>query len=314
MTQTPVLDAQFGPFIEALAQMPALSSRTPADARAMWDAAVYGTPEPVAHVRSLAIPVAGTSVAARLYAPETRPTALIVYYHGGGWVLGSLETHDLPLRALVNQTGAAILSVDYRLAPEYPFPSGLEDCYAALVWAKERQAELTGGTGPLLVAGDSAGGNLAGVVALLARDRKGPKIDCQLLIYPVIDGRCDTPSYTQRAQGGLLTSQDMRWFWNQYIADPPKRLDPYASPCMANRHSDLPPAIVVIAEFDPLRDEGASYAEQLRGAGNDVTVLRYATLPHFFFNTLYLVKAAGEAFREMAQHVCRAIDAAGGRT
>ncbi len=270
-----------------------------------------GTPEAVAEVRELTIPVAGGSIAARFYAPNVNPSGLIVYYHGGGWVVGSLDTHDMPLRALANLTGAGVLSVAYRLAPEHPFPTPPEDCYAALVWARQHQAELVGDAQPLLVAGDSAGGNLAAVVALLARDRQGPKIAWQVLIYPSTDGRCDTPSYTEHASGGLLTRQDMQWFWYHYVPDHSRRVDPKASPIAAEHHRDLPPAIVVIAEFDPLRDEGIAYAERLRAAGNQVSVLKYDTLPHGFISYLYLVGAANAALREIAQHLRTAIAGAG---
>ena len=304
------LDPQFTPVLQALAAIPPVSSRSVADARAMWDMSALGAPEAVAEVRELTIPVAGDRIAARFYAPNGNPSGLIVYYHGGGWVVGSLETHDMPLRALANLTGAGVLSIEYRLAPEHPFPTAPEDCYAALRWAKEHQAELVGGAQPLLVAGDSAGGNLAAVVALLARDRHGPKIDCQVLIYPTIDGRCDTPSYGEHASGGLLTRQDMQWFWNHYVPDHTRRFDPQASPIAAENHRDLPPAIVVIAEFDPLRDEGIAYADRLRAAGNRVSVLKYDTLPHGFISYLYLVGAAHAAVREIAQHTRAAIAAA----
>jgi len=310
MIAKPALDPQFVPIAEALAALPPLWSQSIQEARAAWDLSAFGTPEPVAQVRDLSIPVGSTRVGARFYAPNDAPSALLVYFHGGGWVLGNLETHDLPLRALANRTGAAILSVDYRLAPEHPFPTGLEDCYAALVWAAEHQAELTVQKRPLLVGGDSAGGNLAAAIALAARDRQGPTIACQLLFYPVIDGQCRTASYAERGDCALLTSDNMRWFWSLYVAEEAKRQHPLASPCTASGHRDLPPAIVAIAEFDPLRDEGLSYAEQLRSASNTVTVLRYPTLPHGFFNFLNLSETAGAAFREISEHVRGAIDAA----
>jgi len=303
MSAQPTLDPQFVPFLQALASLPPLWSQSVQDVRKMWDLSVYGRPEEVGAVRELTIPVADGTIAARLYTPKIAPTALLVFYHGGGWVVGSLETHDLPLRALTNLAGVAILSVDYRLAPEHPFPTGLQDCYAALEWADEQQADLVGGRRPLLVGGDSAGGNLAAVVALMARDRAGPKIDCQVLIYPATDGSCTTPSYTERAAGGLMTSRDMSWFWNHYIADERRRMDPLASPSKAASHRDLPAAVVVIAEFDPLRDEGLQYAQQLRTAGNAVTVLRYDTLPHGFLSSVYIVGAAGAAVRQIALQI-----------
>jgi acetyl esterase len=302
----PALDPQFFPFVEALAQLPPVSSRSLEELRAGWDVSVFGEPEPVANVRDLSIPVEGGAIGARLYLPDN-PAALLVYYHGGGWVLGDLDSHDLPLRALANGARAAVLSVDYRLAPEHPFPTGLEDCYAALVWATRHQAELAPGAKSLVVAGDSAGGNLAAAVALAARDRAGPKIACQLLLYPVIDGRCDTRSFAERGDCAILTSEDMRWYWRTYVSDDGQRGDPLASPCLAQSHRDLPSAIVAIAGYDPLHDEGAAYADQLSAAGNDVTLLNYETLPHGFFNALRMVDAAGAAFREIVLSLDQAI-------
>ena len=303
MALKPVLDAQFAPILEALAQGPSVSDSDPADIRAMWDVSVFGAPEPVGEIRDIAIPAEGATIPARLYRPKETTAGLIVYFHGGGWVLGSLETHDLPLRAFANRTGAAVLSVDYRLAPEHPFPTGLEDCYAALCWASEHLTDLTGDAGFVIVGGDSAGGNLAAAVALAARDRHGPRIDGQLLIYPATDARCDTPSYAEHRDVGLLTARDMRWFWRQYIGDGGAGVSALASPCLATSHRDLPPAIIAIAEFDPLRDDGIAYAEQLRAAGVQVIALRYDTLPHGFFNYLNLVDGANAAFVAIAEQV-----------
>ena len=299
----PVLDGQFAPIMEALAQVPPVSDRELADARAMWDISIFGSPEPVAEIRDIAISADGATIPARVYRPKATTDGVIVYFHGGGWVVGSLETHDLPLRAFANLTGATVLSVDYRLAPEHPFPAGLEDCYAALCWASEHLTELTGDGGYVMVGGDSAGGNLAAAVALAARDRSGPKIDGQLLLYPALDARCNAPSYTERRDAGLLTARDMRWFWRQYIGDGGADVSPLASPGLATSHRDLPPAIVAIAEFDPLRDECIAYAELLRAAGVQVIELRYDTLPHGFFNSLNLVDGARAAFVEIAEQV-----------
>jgi len=300
MSKEPVLDPQFAAFVEPLAAMPPMESRTIEESRALWDVSGFGDPAPVAEVREVAIPVKGGAITARLYRPSDAPSGIIVYYHGGGWALGSLESHDVPLRALANSTGAAVLSVDYRLAPEHPFPTGLEDCYAALCWAAEHSAELAGAGKPLIVGGDSAGGNLAAAVALAARDRGGPRLAAQLLLYPALDWRCETKSFEERGGPGFLTGRDMKWYWSTYAADPQQRRQPLASPAQAESHRDLAPAIVVVAEFDPLRDEGLTYAEQLRAADNEVTLLHYETLPHGFFNFLYVVEAAGSAFNEIA--------------
>jgi acetyl esterase len=280
-------------------------SRTPiAEVRAMWEAGASTDGEAVAEVRDVQIPVMGGSIGARLYAPSDAPIGLIVYYHGGGWVAGSIETHDLALRALTNRTGAAILSVDYRLAPEHPFPIPFNDSYAALLWAAAHQAELVGADGPIGVGGDSAGGNLAAAVSLAARDRGGPELAFQLLLYPVIDGRCASASYDAHSAGGLLNGPDMRWYWDNY-AEAATRLDPFASPCLAASHRDLAPAIVVAAGFDPLRDETVAYGEQLRAAGNDATLLTYETLPHGFFNYFQQVPMAAKAFDQIVDAITR---------
>jgi len=309
MARPPVLDAQFAAIIEAVAQAPSVRSVDVAEARAMWESAAFGAAEAVAEVRDLAIPRDGATIPARLYRPKETTPGVLVYFHGGGWVLGSLETHDLPLRALANRTGATVLSVAYRLAPEHPFPAGFEDCYSAVCWASEHLTALTGGGGALMVGGDSAGGNLAAAVALAARDRRGPAIDGQLLLYPVIDGRCSTPSFTEQGDIGLLTARDMRWFWQQYVGDRGLELSPLASPGLADSHRDLPPAIVALAEFDPLRDEGVAYAGKLAAAGVEVAVLRYDTLPHGFLNYVSLAEGAKSAFVEIAEHVRLAMGA-----
>jgi acetyl esterase len=304
MAQKPVLEPEFAPIFDLLATMPPISGTPIAEVRALWNAGASPDGEAVAEVRDLRIPVAGDSVRARLYSPGDTPSGLIVYYHGGGWVAGSIETHDLALRALTNKTGAAILSVDYRLAPEHPFPIPFDDSYTALLWAADHQAELIGPERPIAVGGDSAGGNLAAAVSLAARDRGGPLLAFQLLLYPVIDGRCDSASYDEHVAGGMLNAPDMRWYWSNY-ADETARLDPLASPCLAASHSDLAPAIVVAAGFDPLRDEAVACGAQLRAAGNDATLLTYETLPHGFFNYLYQVPMAATAFDEIAGDIRR---------
>ena len=309
MARPPVLDAQFAAITEAVKQAPSVSSVDVAEARAMWENSAFGASEAVAEVRDVAIPGNGTTIPARLYRPKETTPGVMVYFHGGGWVLGSLETHDLPLRALANRTGATVLSVAYRLAPEHPFPAGLEDCYSAVCWASEHLTALTGAGGALMVGGDSAGGNLAAAVALAARDRGGPAIDGQLLLYPVIDGRCSTPSFTEQGDMGLLTARDMRWFWQQYVGDRGLELSPLASPGLADSHRDLPPTILAVAEFDPLRDEGLAYAEQLAATGGHVALLRYDSLPHSFFNYVGLVEGAKSALVEIAEQVRLAMGA-----
>ncbi len=207
----------------------------------------------------------------RIYRPQHSGEALlpaIVYLHGGGFVLCSLDTHDNICRALCNSAGAVVVSVDYRLAPEQPFPAAPEDGYQALLWLHDQAAELGVDAQAITVAGDSAGANLAAVLCLMSRDRSGPAIHRQLLLYPALDANCDSSSMAEFAEGYLLSREQMLWFWQQYLP-PSHRQSPYAQPQLAQL-SGLPPAIVITAECDPLRDEGAAYAEALRQAGNRV--------------------------------------------
>ena len=292
------LDATFEPVVAMMAGAPPVSSLTPQEARTLWADADMGETEAVWRVRDMEVPGAAGAIAARFYSVEV-PTALILYLHGGGWVLGDLKQHDPAVRALANRTGAAILSINYRLAPEHPFPAGLDDAYAALNWCHAHREELVRAAAPLLVAGDSAGGNLAAVLALEARDRGGPQIDGQLLIYPVIDGRCSTLSWRENADCPLLTSRDMAWYWDHYAGQADRR-DPRLSPCEAQDHAGLPAAILAIAGIDPLRDEGLNYADQLARAGTSVTILRYESLPHGFFNFAHVSDRAAAAFDEIA--------------
>ena len=301
------LDAAFEPILAMLAAAPPVSSLAPEEARALWADADMGDTEAVWRVCDLDVPGASGAIPARFYCPA-RPAALILYLHGGGWVLGDLAQHDPAIRAFANRTGAAILSINYRLAPEHPFPAGLDDGYAALKWCHAHRDELVGAGAPLLVAGDSAGGNLAAVLALEARNRGGPPVHGQLLIYPAIDGRCDTPSWRENAHCPLLTSRDMAWYWNHYAGQADRR-DPRLSPCEARDHAGLPSAVLAIAGIDPLRDEGLNYADQLARAGNEVTVLRYASLPHGFFNFAHVSDRAAMAFDEIAAATRRLIAA-----
>ncbi len=198
---------------------------------------------------------------------------VIVFFHGGGWVVGSLDSHDATCRCLCNSAEAIVLSVEYRLAPEHKYPAAAEDAYAATVWASKFIENFGGDASQLVVCGDSAGGNLAAVVALMARDRGGPLIAGQVLLYPITNHSFDTQSYHENGSGYFLTTKTMKWFWDHYLANPEQGDEPYASPLRAELKG-LPPAIVLTAEFDPLRDEAIAYADRLEQAG--VTVRRMA--------------------------------------
>jgi acetyl esterase len=225
-------------------------------------------------------------VPVRIYHPEgdgPRPT--VVYFHGGGFVLGGLDTHDDVCRHVCEATGAVVVAVDYRLAPEHPFPAAIEDGYAATAWAAESPAAV-GGDGRVAVMGDSAGGTLAAVVSLLARDRDGPDIVHQTLVYPAVEPGRDRPSWAENLGAGYLTEADFDWFEDCYYGSDVHDANPYAFPMAAASHADLPPATVVTAGFDPLRDEGRAYAETLADAGVPVTHHNYDDVVHGFFGLL----------------------------
>ncbi|MFI6295098.1 alpha/beta hydrolase [Nonomuraea sp. NPDC050790] len=240
----------------------------------------------------------------RVYRPEGEgPHPVVVYFHGGGFTLCTLDTHDGVCRTLCAGANAVVVSVDYRLAPEHPYPAAAEDAYAATMWAYEHAAELGGDAGRLAVAGDSAGGNLAAVTCLKARDAGGsPPISFQLLVYPVTDAAMDTPSHQENGEGYFLTNAHMRWYWDNYQPDPARRGEPYCSPIRADTHG-LPPALVITAEHDPLRDEGEAYAGKLRAAGGAARTLRFEGMFHGFFGLDAFLPAAKSA----SEQACAAL-------
>jgi acetyl esterase len=240
-------------------------------------------PEPVARVENKAFASSGTRIPIRVYTPDgADPFPIVVYFHGGGWVLCNLDTHDQICRSVANGAGCVVVAVDYRLAPEHRFPAAPEDCYAATQWVAERIEQLNGDTTHLAVAGDSAGGNLAAVVAQMARDRGGPAVSFQCLLYPITDLRMASASYVENANAPFLTRDDMIWFRSHYLRDAQDITNPLASPVLAEDLRGLPPAMVVTAEYDPLRDEGEVYGERLQAAGGKVIVRRQDGLPHGF--------------------------------
>jgi acetyl esterase len=279
-----------------------LHELTPQQAReqtaAMRSAADPG-PE-LASVRDTRVRVSGGFAGVRVLVPTARPPGdsargIIVYYHGGGWVLGALADFDRLGRVLAQRTGCTVLLVDYRLAPEYRFPVAVDDAWAALRWADEHRAELAGPQAPLIVAGDSAGGNLSAVMAQRARAAGGPAIALQVLVYPVTDGDLDTTSYRDPANQLILSRESMIWFWDHYAPDPEARLHPDAAPLRTVNLSRLPPAVVITAEHDPLRDEGELYATRLLKAGVPVRHRRFAGQMHGFFTMTGLLPGADAA-------------------
>jgi acetyl esterase len=302
------LHRQAKDFLDQLtaAGMPPLGSLPVPETREAFNgiAAFGGPPEPLATVEERRIPGPAGEIPLRIYTPDARaPRPLLVFFHGGGWVIGNFDTHDAVCRHLAKQSGAIVVAVDYRLAPEHKYPAAAEDCYAATKWSAENAAALGGDASRLVVGGDSAGGNLAAVVSLMARDRGGPKVAFQLLVYPVTNHSYDTASYRENADGYLLTRDSMVWFWNHYLRSDADGEEPYASPLRARSLAGLPPAMVVTAEFDPLRDEGEAYAERLRESGVPVTLKRYDGLIHGFFILTGVFDHAKQAVAEAATKI-----------
>ncbi len=264
-------------------------------------AELSGPSEALALVTDITIPSPDGDIPARVYVPEgDGPFPTLVFFHGGGWVIGTVDTHDVPVRQLANRTPAVVVSVEYRLAPEHPFPAAPEDCYAATVWAAANIGQYGGDPSRLAVGGDSAGGNLAAVVAQMARDRGGPAIAYQLLIYPAVDARMTSASITENGDGYLLTKGFMEWFYGHYLPNEADADSPLASPAMAESLAGLPPALVLTAEFDPLRDEGEAYAAALRKAGVEATAKRYDGMIHGFFQLGGVVDRSGELVDDCA--------------
>ncbi len=269
----------------------------------LGSAATAGPPIPMARVGELTIPGPAGTIAARLYdrgARTATPRPIIVYYHGGGWVIGDLDTHDGLCRFLAAATGALVLSIDYRLAPEHPFPAPGEDAHAAFAWAVENAAALGADPARIAVGGDSAGGNLATVVSRTARDAGERLPAMQLMLYPVTDDVEDWPSRRTFASGFLLSADDMDWFRDHYVIDPAHAAHPDASPFQAGDLSGLPPAYVATAGFDPLRDEGEAYAMKMREAGVRVALRRHPGLIHGFGQLTQVSSAARAAMSEAA--------------
>lgn len=299
------LDPQVKVYLEQMAALgaPPLHTLTPQAVREairQW-VGMTGAPAPVARVENRTIPGPGGEIPVRIYWPAgDGPFPILVFFHGGGWVICDLDTHDPTCRALTNGAGCVMVSVDYRLAPEHKFPAAPEDCYAATAWAAAHAAELGGDAARLAVGGDSAGGNLAAVVALMARERGGPPLVFQLLIYPATDLRMNTPSIAENGEGYGLDKAEMIWFGNHYTRDDADKVNPLASPMLAPELGGLPPALVVTAEYDPLRDEGERYGERLRAAGVPVTIRRYDGMIHGFVGMADLLDGGRQALNDCA--------------
>jgi acetyl esterase len=300
------VDPQVQTLLDMLAAMgaPPMHEQTVEEARQAMTAfdEMGGAPEEVHSIENRTIPGPAGEIPIRIYTPEGEgPFPVLVFFHGGGWVICSLDTHDPLCRMLANSAHCIVVSVDYRLAPEYKFPAAPEDCYAATKWVAENATSLNGDPARIAIGGDSAGGNLTAVVSLMARDRGEPKIIFQLLIYPVTDYYLPgTVSYTENAEGYFLTRDSMIWFWDYYITPEDDLDNPYLNPLRVGDLSGLPPAFVVTAEFDPLRDEGETYAQRLREAGVAVQAKRYNGMIHGFFNMTGVIDQSKAAVSEAA--------------
>jgi acetyl esterase len=290
----------------AAAGVPPIWEQTPDEVRAGFVPVRerIGPGPRVASVCDILIPGQSGGIPARVYEPVTDPAGTVVYYHGGGWVLGSVNDWDAVTRALAVASGCRLVSVDYRLAPEHRFPAAVDDAFDSLVWVA---SSLAGGR-PLVVAGDSAGGNLAAVAALRARDSSGPAVALQLLVYPVTDHDLDRKSYHEYDGREFIVNRgDMAWFWDHYAPDAAARANPYASPLRATDHAGLPAAYVVTDEYDPLRDEGFAYADRLRAARVPVEHRHYGSEIHGFFSMVNVLDDADRAVADAGAAIRAAV-------
>ncbi|SDD64562.1 acetyl esterase [Variovorax sp. CF079] len=313
-----MLHPQAQAFIDLLVQrgVPPTHTLTPADARKFYrERRAVTQPEPgeVAEVRELSAPGPHGAIPLRLYRPlgstAGASVPVLVYYHGGGWTIGDLDTHDTLCRELANLSGCAVIAVDYRMGPEHRFPAAVDDVLAATYWVRKEADSLGVNANRLAVGGDSAGGNLAAVVAIAARDAGDLPIAFQLLIYPATDMRCVHPSHTSNGQGYVLTSDTIKYFHDHYITDPQHDLDWRASPLLHPDLSRLPPALVLTAGYDPLRDEGLDYARALTAAGNRAVYVCFERQIHGFITMGRLLDEANAAVALCAGELRRALAA-----
>jgi len=271
----------------AQSQQPPICEQQPEQARKLNSVFAHGThpPEPVAKVEHRTIPGPVGQIPVSIYTPAgVGPFPLLMYFHGGGWVFGDLPMVDSICRTLANGADCVVVSVDYRLAPEHKFPTGVEDAYAATKWVSENAELLNGNPAKIAVAGESAGGNLAAAVTLMVRDRSEFSLTYQLLIYPATQYHANTESFRNYGENYFLTADSINWFWHHYLPSPTDGQNPYASPLWAENLHNLPPGLIVTAEYDPLRDEGEAYGDRLRDAGVNIKTIRYDGTIHAFIN------------------------------
>lgn len=289
-------------------EVPAFYEMTVLEARAFEAGLeeIQGDVQEVTEVRDILVPGEAGEIPVRIYDPAPEKTLpLVIYLHGGGWVMGSIGVVDRPCRQLANAAECMVAAVEYRLSPETKFPGPAEDCYSVTRWLAEHSDELGFDRGQLGICGDSSGGNLAAAVTLMARDRGGPHISYQLLIYPVTAPEHESPhqSYVDNGEGYMTTRGDMRWFWEHYVTSVEQARDPYASPLLADDLAGLPPGMVITAEFDPLRDEGIAYAERLQNAGVDIELKVFSGAIHGFFWMNGVMDTGHELLEDLANFI-----------
>lgn len=305
-----MLDPQAAQLLEARAAMnlkPFAAMTTADEAREALAARMLVTDLPIHSVQDERVPGPAGDIPVRIFTPtDEEPLPAVVYIHGGGFAVGSVDTYDAVCRRLANAVGCIVVSVDYRLAPEHKFPAGLEDAYAAATWVIANGAAWGIDTGRVAVAGDSAGGNLATVVCQLARDRGDPTFVLQLLIYPNVDHEFERPSMIEFGQGYTISVDDMHWFWSHYVDGPSDLENPYVVPMRAKSLSGLPPAHIVSAGYDFLRDENEDYGRKLADDGVRVTITRYPGMVHGFFSMGGMLDEADVALAEVSDALRRA--------
>lgn len=292
------LDPQAQAVMDQVAALgfPPAHTVSPAEARANGRARPRAPGPEVGQVEDRSIPGPDSEIPVRIYTPAgSGPFPVLVWFHGGGWVVGDLDSADATARHLTVGAGCIVVSVDYRLAPETKFPGPAEDCYAATQWVAQNAALINGAANNIAVGGDSSGGNLAAAVSLMARDRGGATPVLQLLVYPVTDRDFRTTSYQANADGYQLTRDTMIWYWDHYLEIEAGAANPYAAPLQAKELGELPPALVITAEYDPLRDEGEAYAQRLQAAGVATTCTRYDGMIHGFFGMSAVVDKGKQA-------------------
>lgn len=303
------LDDATSTFLAQMAESgaPPLHESTPAQARELTAGLkeMYGTGPDMAKAETHAVSVDGGEIDVQVLVPSADPVGVIVYFHGGGWVIGQIDEFETLGRQLAEKTGHAVALVDYRLAPEHRYPTAVDDSWAALQWVDKAMESLVGKRVPLVVAGDSAGGNIAAILAQRAAAQGGPSIARQVLIYPVADCDFDRASYVDPENQLMLSKESMVWFWDHYAPEAGDRED--ASPLRAADLSGLPPAIVLTAEHDVLRDEGEAYAEALRAAGVPTTLRRFDGQMHGFFTMVNLLPGAAAGLDHVAAELARPI-------